>query len=164
MAVTFAPELQRISEQARPYPAHLLPEGGTALCLFSAGFLGWNDAIHMARKRMTTTCVDIDTDKLNEMHAIYPPDWRFLTMDAWEFALDALEHDESWDAVSVDTFTGEDEDRALASLHLWCSLAGSIVTVTRSKPQRQTPVIPKGWQHQHYKRSFRIDWLVLTRA
>ena len=52
---TLEPQLQRIAEQARPYPGHLLREDGTGLCLFSAAFLGWNDAIHMARVGKTLT-------------------------------------------------------------------------------------------------------------
>lgn len=160
--VTFTPELQRISEQARPYPAHLLPEGGTGLCLFSAAFLGWNDAIHMARRGMTTTCVDLNQARLDEMEAIYPADWTFHVGDAWHFANRANIFGKQWDAVSADTFTGYAETASLGSLKLWCSLARSLVTVTCSN-WRQNIKIPDGWHAEQFQRSSEVNWLVLTR-
>ena len=131
--VTFGPELQKIAEQARSYPGHLLPQHGTGLCLFSAAFLGWNDAIHFARRQLTTTCVDIDADKLIEMKALYPDDWQFIDTDAFEFAEGAWTIGAMWDAVSVDTFTGDIEERSLKSLDLWCGIARTVVTATCSK-------------------------------
>jgi hypothetical protein len=57
----------QLNRNAQPYPGHLLPEGGTGLALFAAGFHGWNDVIHMARKHMAVHCVDVDADKLWDM-------------------------------------------------------------------------------------------------
>lgn len=163
-AVAFEPALQAINQQARPYPAHLLPEGGTALCLFSAAFLGWNDAIHFARKQMTATCIDVDQPRLREMEGIYPETWTFHAMDAWDFALEAKRHDDQWDAVSADTFTGQPEIHSLHSLELWCDLATTLVTVTCSKGRDLDKLIPDGWRHHLYPRSSEVDWLVLTRG
>jgi hypothetical protein len=156
--------LQRINEQARPYPAHLLPEGGTALCLFSAAFLGHNDAIHMARKGMLTTCIDTNGPMLREMERLYPPSWTFLNADAWDFALEAVHHSDVWDAVSVDTYTGDAETRSLMSLPLWCAIAAQIVTVTVTAGTWDEQLVPSGWNDDLYERSSRVNWLVLTRA
>jgi hypothetical protein len=156
-----APPLAEISERARPYPADLLPEGGTALALFSAAFLGHNDAIHFARKNMTGTCVDIDTDKLEQMRQLYPPGWKFITGDAWEYAISATGFSARWDAVSVDTFTGEAMIRSLASLELWCELARKVVTVTITDGHPYE--VPEGWHAMLYPRSNDVNWLVLTR-
>ncbi len=160
----FPPGLQRINEQARPYPAHLLPEGGTGLCLFSAAFLGHNDAIHMARKGMLTTCLDINGPMLREMERLYPPNWTFLNTDAWDFALEAVHQSDMWDAVSVDTFTGDAEAQAIRSLPLWCAIAAQVVTVTCSVGRWDEQLVPHGWNDDLFPRSSQVNWLVLTRA
>ena len=162
---TLEPQLQRIAEQARPYPGHLLREDGTGLCLFSAAFLGWNDAIHMARLGMTVTCTDIDGPRLAEMEQIYPPSWTFLNVDAYDFALEAFAHGDMWDAVSADTFTGDQETRSLRSLSLWCSIARDVVTATCSRGTWDEQLIPVGWSDtlMHRSGTSHVDWLVLTR-
>ena len=153
------PPLDAISRVARPYPAYLLPEGGTGLCLFAAAFLGHNDAIHMARAEMTVTLVDI-SERVMEMAHIYDADYYYG--DAWGFAEYNARSGESWDVVSVDTFTGDTERRSLDSLDLWCSLARTAVTVTHSNGSEY--VTPDGWTDELFPRSSDVNWLVLTRA
>ncbi len=152
---------EQINREAQAYPGLLLPEGGTALSLFSAGFLGKNDVIHFARKQMQVTCVDVDEDKLWQMAQIYPGAWEYHVADAWEFAEEASGKRE-WDAVSVDPFMGDAADRVWDSMWLWCSLARSFVTVTVD-PKR--PIwAPVGWMGYLYPRSSRASWMVLRRA
>ena len=162
--VTLQGPLSEVSRDARAYPVHLLREGDTGLCLFAAAFLGRNDAIHMARNNMVVTCVDTDVDRLREMSALYPDDWEFVTMDAWEFAAWAPESRDhnTYDVVSVDTFTGDATDRSLESLDLWCSLARRVVTCTISPDSMF--LAPEGWEHTYMERSDIASWLVLTRA
>lgn len=148
---------------ARPYPAHLLEGCETGLCLFAAAFLGHNDAIHFAEAGIKTFCVDTDGERLSKMATLYPDDWRWAVDDAWKFADDAYALGETWDAVSVDSFTGEALERSMQSIELWCSLARKLVTVTVSSlvPWR----IPPGWNFELLQRSSGgIYWLVLTRA
>jgi hypothetical protein len=151
---------QELSRQARPYPAFLLDRCHTGLALFAAGFHGWNDAIHFARAGMRGDCVDIDGKRLNEMRAAYPDDWGFTCADAWQYAEQARAAGVSWDAVSVDTFTGGAMRRALDSLPLWCAIANRVVTVTYVKPNEY--IVPDGWREGLYPRSDTVDWLVLT--
>lgn len=160
MTVLTSP-LDTISRVARPYPADMLPHGGTGLCLFAAAFLGHNDSVHMARRSMRVTCVDTDADRLAEMQTLYPDDWEFVATDAWEFAKSAAEAGRTWDIVSVDTFTGDSTDRSLQSLDLWCSLARRAITVTISTEQQYT--YQDGWRPSLFRRSDLADWLVLRR-
>lgn len=158
-----ADPLARVAREARPYPAHLLPPRGTALALFSAAYLGHNDVIHMARRNMVATCVDIDRGRLGEMESLYPETWAFVCADAWEFAEEAAARGASWDAVSVDSYTGDATDRSVASLELWCSLARAVVTATVT-PAHTDLMIPDSWRPSIYPRTDRVDWLVLTHA
>lgn len=149
--------LGEISAEARVYPAHLLREGGTGLCLFAARFYGVNDAIHMARARMDLTLVDT-SERLHEMGKIYGYVEHWVG-DAWEFA---ERSQRQWDAVSCDTFTGDPMTRSLASLELWCSLARDVVTVTHTP--HAPYVVPDGWKGWLFPRNDRVNWLVLERA
>lgn len=158
-----APPLDRISRQARLYPADLLPEGGTALALFAAAYLGWNDAIHFARKDMVGTCVDRDRERLAEMAMVYPADWVFFVGDAWEFAEQAADRGDQWDVVSVDTFTGDATDRSVRSLELWCELAREMLTAT-VPADLVCHGCPDGWRLSFFPRSTLASWLVLRRA
>lgn len=153
------PPLSAVSEKARPYPADMLPEGGTGLCLFAAAFQGVNDAVHMARHDMHVTCVDCDTKRLDQMSSLYPTNWHWYPMDAWQFAEQARRDGWQWDVVSVDTYTGDATDRSLASLELWCSLATKAVTATIGG--RQDYIAPDGWRTSLFQRSPLADWLVL---
>lgn len=153
--------LVRVSRQARAYPAEILDGCETGLLLFAAAFLGVNDAIHFARRQLSCICVDTDQRKLGEMADLYPDDWVFVESDAWEFAQAAADAGHRWDAVSVDTFTGEATDRSLETLELWCSLAARCVTVTIGHGQDFK--LPDGWRAQFFPRSHRAQWLVLRR-
>jgi hypothetical protein len=163
-AVTvLASPLDRISEQARPYPADMLRPHRTGLCLFAAAYLGHNDAIHMARKDMVVTCVDTDRRRLSEMSHLYPDDWQFVAADAWEFAKQARRDRLEWDFVSVDTFTGDATDRSMESLELWCSLARKAVTATFAVKSGTGWASPAGWRVSLFPRSDLASWLVLRR-
>jgi hypothetical protein len=153
--------LEAISRVARPYPAWLLDGCETGLCLFSAAFLGHNDAIHFARAGIRTVCVDVSANRLRDMREIYPDDWVFVPADAWAFA-EAVVLGDKWDAVSVDTWRGDAERRSLDSLDLWCSLANNVVTVTHTTGLDYT--VPDGWNARLFERAPNVNWLVLTRA
>jgi hypothetical protein len=153
--------LGELSREAREYPAYLLREGGTGLCLFAARFYGVNDAIHMARNNMAVTLVDI-SDRVWEMAGIYD-DCEAYEADAWALAEDFRSRRLMWDAVSCDTFTGDAARRSLDSLDLWCQLARDVVTVTHVDGMDYT--VPDGWTDSLFQRNARggINWLVLTR-
>lgn len=146
--------------EAGPYPSLRLPVGGTGLCLFAAAFLGAQDAIHMQRAGMELDLVDTDGGRLRKMGDLYPLSRRHV-QDAWSFAEDARDLGYVWDAVSVDTWTGESTMRALGSLGLWCSLAEDMVTVTHTDGAEW--FAPDGWNARIMRRSPLANWLVLTR-
>jgi hypothetical protein len=167
VAVVTYSTLEHVAMEARPYPDHLLVECSTGLALFSAAFLGHNDAIHFALAGMRGTCVDVDEKRLDAMTAIYPDDWSFAKADAWSFAERAQGFGERWDAVSVDTFTGDAMERSLRSLELWTSLARRLVTVTIKlaipDSSRMWGLIPHGWRWSLYPRAGSVYWLTLER-
>jgi hypothetical protein len=154
------PTLEHVAMQARPYPAHLLEGCETGLCLFAAAFLGHNDAIHFAEAGIRTTCCDTDAPRLEEMQRLYPADWEFHAVDAWQFADNAIAVGRKWDVVSADTFTGEMMYRSLGSLDLWCSLARKFVTCTITDEIDDLPRLD-GWLPWLLPRSQRVDWLIL---
>lgn len=160
-AVTTYGSLEHVAMQARPYPTHLLEGCETGLVLFAAAFLGHNDAIHFALEDVQTTCVDVNADRLEEMSELYPDEWRFVADDAWHFAERHVGRDQ-WDAVSVDTFTGEAMDRSLQNLGLWGSLARKFVTVTLTDGASYT--VPSGFNSYHFERGPGVYWLVLERG
>jgi hypothetical protein len=161
--VVLAPPLDEISKRARPYPAHLLQDCGSGLVLFAAAFQGHNDAIHFARHQLITTCVDTDGERLAGMRELYPPDWSFTVADAWEYAQHAYAVGASWDAVSVDTFTGADTARSLDSLDLWLSVARKVVTCTIT-PLEWRDFARAGWLTYTWERSEIASWLVLEKT
>jgi hypothetical protein len=153
--------LGELFAEARVYPAHLLREAGTGLCLFAARFYGVNDAIHMARQSMLIDLVDTST-RVFEMSEIYGPDAVAHHGDAWELAALWKLQGRQWDAVSCDTFTGDPMTRSLNSLELWCSLAKAVVTVTHVPGAPYA--VPDGWKGWLFPRNDRVNWLVLERA
>lgn len=151
-------------EQIRPepFPSEILLGAESGLCLFSAAFLGRQDAVHFARAGISTVCVDQDSSKLAEMLSIYPDDWTFVCSDAWSFAEQLHRSDYVFDVVAVDPFTGDALDRAMATLDLWCSLArrALVMTITDGHPFS----VPRGgWKHRIVPRSDLAHWLVLER-
>lgn len=155
--------LEHVAMEARPYPTHLLEDCDTGLVLFAAAFKGWNDAIHFAMAGMVGTCVDVDKGRLDAMRPLYPDNWSFYASDAWKYAEAAQREDLTWDAVSVDTFTGEAMDKSLRSLELWCSIASKVVTVTLTVGAAYTT--PAGWNDtQLFERATGVYWLVLERG
>ena len=152
--------LEAVWREATPYPAHLLDGCENGLCLFAARFYGINDAIHMARAGMEIGLVDTSA-RVREMGEMYGCAW--FQMDAWAFAEKAREDGLQWDAVSVDTYTGDATTRSLSDLELWCSLARRVVTCTHVRGQRY--VVPDGWSDRLMERRAYggINWLVLTR-
>lgn len=146
---------------AGPYPSMRLPVGGTGLCLFSAAFLGAQDAIHMARAGMELDLVDTDEARLAEMAPLYPLA-RTHARDAWDFAAAARDRGRVWDVVSADTWTGEMAARSMASLELWCAVASEMVTVTHTGGLQYA--VPAGWAGRISRRSPLASWLVLTRG
>jgi len=155
------PTLEHVAMESRPYPTHLLQDCESGLALFAAAFMGHNDAIHFAEARMRCVCCDTDAKKLLEMSKLYPDDWTFVPEDAWTFADRVSSLGMTWDAVSVDTFTGEAMDKSLKSLELWCSLARKVVTVTLTLGASY--LLPRGWVDSKFERASGVYWLVLER-
>ena len=153
-------QLAKLSAEARAYPVHLLRDGGTGLCLFAARFYGVNDAINMARNRMELTLVDT-SNRVYEMAGMYG--CAMYYGDAWDYAEAARSQGWEWDAVSVDTYTGDICRRSLDSLDLWCSLARDVVTATHVLGMPYE--VPDGWSDSLFERNPRngVNWLVLTR-
>jgi len=141
------------------YPRHALRGLETALCLFAARWHGRQDAYWLAEAGLRTTCVDLDGDRLREMMAVYPDDWAFRQMDAWDFANTTPV---GYDVVSLDPFTF-DFDRCHADLGLWCSLARHAVIMGC---EIDTEIVaPAAWQEvnrvfrSHYAEG--VEWVVL---
>ncbi len=167
-AVETAPTFKQINQNAQLYPAYLLPIGGTALSLFSAGFHGWNDVIHFARNGMAVDCVDVDAEKLWEMACVYPDAYAYHIEDAWQFAENAAREGKQWDVVSVDPFMGDAAKRVWESIPLWMGLARKLVTITVAPNAQfvhvEGPVAEDGsWKCSMFPRSARASWMVLQR-
>lgn len=153
--------LTEVATEARPYPTEVLEGCETGLCLFSAAFLGHNEAIHFALAEVRTTCVDIDSGKLAEIERLYPSDWEFVHADAWKFAEDAADAERTWDVVSVDTFRGNATEKSLVTIPLWCSIANKAVVMTLEKGQDYD--VPMRWRAELLARNSEVYWLILTR-
>ena len=152
--------MEHVAMEARPYPTYVLEGATSALTLFSAAFMGHNEAIHFALEGIKTTCVDIDCEKLEVMANVYPEEWTFVCEDAWEFAKRHAEKGDKWDIVGVDTFRGNATERSLRTLNLWCTIANKAVIATLELDQQYA--IPKGWKAHHFQRNSEVFWLVLT--
>lgn len=153
--------LERVRAQAAPhrYPRHLLVGLKTGLVLFAAAFHGRQDAVWMAEAGLTTTCVDTDEGKLDEMRYAYPPGWEFVVDDVFAFAADC---GRKWDVVSLDPFTNQMQECANL-LPLWCHLANAAVVLG---VHGDTDVVaPNGWRvvEQVPRSSFGggVFWVVL---
>lgn len=144
------------------FPRGVLTGRDDALLLFAAGFLGKQDGYFVAKAEMAATCVDIRTDLLEQMAAVYPIDWEFVTADAYEYAERTKRR---WDVVSVDCPSNQ-FDRCAESVGLWCSLARHAVVLGTSG--RTDLVAPAGWDVTERRlRSMNYGgtyWAVLERA
>jgi hypothetical protein len=154
--------LEHVAMDAKAFPRENLEGCETGLVLFCGAFLGVNDAIHFAQAGIHTVCVDTNADSLAAMRSLYPEDWEFIQADAWKYAEAARDLGLTWDAVSVDTWTGDASARSMDSLELWASLANRIVAVTAGADDLWS--VPDGWSAFCMERSLKADWLVLERA
>jgi len=145
------------------YPCHLLHHFDDALILFAAGFYGKQDAywIHAGGVQYAT-CVDLRSEPLRVMEALYPSSWEFVAAEAFEYAATT---DRVWDLVSLDPPTGAFE-RCANLLDLWCDLAGRAVVMGCGANQTIDP--PAGWEQTDMRRrsAFRggVYWAVLERV
>lgn len=124
-------EAIRDERDGRNYPRALLASCESALVFFAAGFHGRQDAFWLADAGLEdVVCVDVDARKLAEMEALYPPSWRFVTANAFDYARELVGHgaEESWDVVSVDCPTDRFDDCA-RDIGLWCQLAKRAVVL-----------------------------------
>lgn len=160
MRITY-PSLEHVARNAGPFPTSLVVGCESALVLFAAGFLGHNDAIHFAEAGIPdVTLVDNNAPRLEEMRSLYRDvSWEWVAGDAWEVAGAARAVGRLWDAVTVDTFTGDAEARSLAGLELWTSLASRFVAVGASLDAEYR--VPDGWSADLIPRSSHVQWLVL---
>lgn len=147
------------------FPSFALEGCETALCLFSAAWLGKQDAYWVAKAGLVGTCVDLDGGRLAEMDDIYPDDWLFVHADVFEFAAnwDGFHH---WDVVTLDPFTNLFE-RCADMLPTWCGLARKTVILGHGNYRLTEPTAPEGWAlTRRIKRSdFKggVYWLVYQR-
>ena len=146
------------------YPGPQFFEGcDTCLCLFSAEWLGMQDAYWIAKHGMTGTCVDLQGDKLAQMRELYPEGWKFHEDDAYGFAELAVELGWQWDALTLDPWTGQFQ-KCADLLPTWTTLARKTVVLGHGNYRLHRPEAPEGWaMTQEIKRSDYkggIYWLV----
>ena len=149
------------------YPGPQFFEGcETALCLFSAEWLGKQDVYWLAKAGLQGTCIDLNGDKLRQMEEIYPRGWKFVEADAYEFAQESLERGLRWDVLNLDPWTGQ-FDQCAKLIDTWTTLARKVVVLGHGNYRLTPPEAPEGWTlAQTIKRSdFKghVDWLVFTR-
>ena len=139
----------------------------TALCLFSAEWLGMQDDYWIAQAGLRGTCVDLNGDNLGRMRELYPAAWEFVTDDAYEFAQRAVEAGSQWDVVTLDPWTGQFQQCA-DLLPTWATLARRVVVLGHGHYRLTRPEAPEGWRlafdikRSDYKGG--IYWLVFTKA
>jgi hypothetical protein len=117
----------------------------TALCLFSAEWLGQQDAYWIAKAGLTGECVDLQSDKLAEMEAIYPDGWRFHTADAYEFARHAANQGRAWDVLTMDPWTGQ-FDKCAQLIDLWTAITRRVIVLGHGNYRLPAPAAPAGWR------------------
>lgn len=129
-----------IRDDPRRFPRDVLRGSKTGLCVFAAEWHGRQDAFWLYEAGITTTCVDVNGTRLEEMRRIYPDGWEFVTGDAFEFAPQT-----KYDVVTLDPFTGEAMDRCHREIARWCSLANNAVVMgsTAAQPIHRAPA---GWR------------------
>ena len=154
------------------YPGPQFFEGcETALCLFSAEWLGMQDAYWIAKHGMTGTCVDLQADQLAQMRELYPEGWEFVEGDVYDVTLAWLPHGRpgygrQWDAVTLDPWTGQFQ-KCSELLDRWTTLARKTVVLGHGNYRLTRPEAPEGWtMTQAILRSdFKggVYWLVFQR-
>lgn len=154
--------LEHVAMDAKAFPRQNLAGCETGLVLFCGAFLGVNDAIHFAQAGIPTVCVDTNAESLAVMRELYPEEWEFVQSDAWKYAAAARDLGLTWDAVSVDTWTGDQSRRSMESLELWTAITERFLAVTVGA--RDTWETPAGWHSWTIERSPTADWLCLERA
>lgn len=135
----------------------------TALCLFTAEWLGRQDVYWIAKQGIVGTCVDLNGDKLRQMQELYPDGWEFIEADVYEYAASA--HN-TWDVVTLDPWTGQFA-RCADLLPLWTTLARKVVVLGHGNYRLERPEAPEGWSMVEVIRrgDFKggVYWLVFTR-
>ena len=131
-----------IRDDPRRFPLHVLRGAKTGLCVFAAEWHGRQDAFWLYEAGIKTTCVDIQGNKLQEMLRIYPREWAFRQMDAFEFISTT---EVTYDVVTADPFTGETMERCHRDLLSFCRLARHAVVMgsTAAQPIHRAP---EGWR------------------
>jgi hypothetical protein len=151
-----------------PNASRLKREGcETALCLFSAEWLGRQDVYWLAKAGIDVTCIDLNGEKLERMEQMYPEGFKYIQGDAYDFAEMALEQRQEWDVVTLDPWTGQ-FDQCAKLIDTWTKLARKVVILGHGNYRLSAPEAPEGWKHTlTIKRSdFKggINWLVYERA
>lgn len=151
--------LDSIYARAGAYPTDILADCDRALLLFGAAFLGVNDAIHLAAAGLAdVTVVDIDSERLDAMRALYPDTWELVAADAFDFVQRRHAAGERYDLVSADPTTPL-MPRCRAELPSLCALARRAVVLGIEHGRPFDP--PRGWHYRRIERSMDADWIVL---
>lgn len=125
------------------FPTSYLDKSESALVVFAAAYGGAQDAAHIRDAGLHAVCVDHDYDKLEQMRDQYPPDWVFIDLDAFKFLDQALARNFTFDAVTLDPFTGDTMDRTIEHLPDWCKLARRVVICGVDGREL---AVPDGWR------------------
>lgn len=138
----------------------------TALCLFSAEWLGMQDVYWLVKHGLTGTCVDLNGDNLSRMKELYPEGWEFVEADAYEYAAVAVAEGLTWDVVNLDPWTGQ-FGQCAELLPMWTTLAHKVVVLGHGN-YRAVPPEAEGWTRTHdiMRSDFRggVWWRVYQRA
>jgi hypothetical protein len=141
--------------------------GDTALCLFSAEWLGLQDVYWVDQAGLIGTCVDLQGDKLEQMRELYPEGWEFIERDVYEFVMLARTDPKArWDVVTLDPWTGQFEVCA-DLIETWTTLARKVVVLGHGNYRLTPPEAPEGWtltqtiRRSDYKGG--VNWLVFAR-
>lgn len=106
------------------FPHKLVAECSSVLLMFCAGLYGRNDGYWVREHGLLdVTGVDLDSEKLEAMTALYPFQWTFTEADCFEWKPDRL-----FDVVFVDAPTLLTE-QAATYLPRWCSFAERAVVL-----------------------------------
>lgn len=139
----------------------------TALCIFSAEWLGIQDAYWIAKAGLIGECVDLKGHLLDEMRELYPKDWQFHERDAYEFAEEAVEDGRQWDVLTLDPWCGQ-FDRCANLMEMWTTLARKVVILGHGYYRLAEPEPPLGWnlEQKIFRTDFRggVYWYCMVKA